>query len=558
MSVNKEKYTEAMDDFLQRMKHINKIDVDAISAAIRDVCETLKIAQIVINYRCAPKRGENPLPKAIMLFPSGASNSDMEKSICFEEVCSDGSTWTYSLFCTAGAEDWSDDEKTKINLFGQTLASYIEKLHIENVVNNLMFHDNDLGIYNLSFFMKTAARIIAIGEISNYGSCYFNLRRFSVVNQNFGHKKGTHIMREYIRVLQDKIGTENYVCRIGGDNFVVLFEKPLLNLVMEYLNGHSIIIEPEREKVFISAYAGYYMIPDDCRSPTDIMDNLSVAVNTAKNVLNTEYVFFDDNLIRTCNAAKALESVFPTELKDEKFHIYYQPKVRLTDYRLSGAEALCRWNRNGKIISPGEFVPTLEQSRNICLLDFYMLEHVCMDIRRWLDEGRPVVRVSVNFSRRHLGNMNILERIITTIDKYHVPHEYIEVELTETTTDVNFADLKVIVNGLKAAGISTSVDDFGMGYSSLNLIKELPWNVLKIDKSFLPDDKQMSSQKYAMLKHVISLAQELGLECIAEGVETAEHVRLLKENNCFMAQGFYFDRPLPIDEFEKRLNDLKN
>lgn len=185
-----------------------------------------------------------------------------------------------------------------------------------------------------------------------------------------------------------------------------------------------------------------------------------------------------------------------------------------------------------------------------------MLEHTCRDIRRWLDEGRPVVKVSVNLSRRNLGELNLSERIIACIDKYNVPHKFIEIELTETTTDVNFSDLKKIVFSLREAGISTSIDDFGMGYSSLNLIKELPWNVLKIDKSFLPDENDRASQKYVMLKHIIALAQDIGLECIVEGVESSEHVRLLKENNCFMAQGFYFDRPMPVEDFEQRLNEL--
>ena len=143
------------------------------------------------------------------------------------------------------------------------------------------------------------------------------------------------------------------------------------------------------------------------------------------------------------------------------------------------------------------------------------------------------------------------------IDRYHVPLEYIEIELTETAMDVDFGELKNIVYGLHEQGISTSVDDFGMGYSSLNLIRELPWNVLKIDKSFLPEEKDDSLQKYVMLKHLIALSQDMGLECIVEGVETVEHVKLIKENNCYLAQGFYFDKPLPVYEFEKRLLDME-
>jgi len=192
------------------------------------------------------------------------------------------------------------------------------------------------------------------------------------------------------------------------------------------------------------------------------------------------------------------------------------------------------------------------------MLDFYMLERVCKDIRMWLDEGKKVVKVSVNFSRRHLGDMNLVDHIVEVVDRYQVPHEYIEIELTESTTDGDFQDLCRIVTGLQRAGFKTSVDDFGMGYSSLNLIKELPWNVLKIDRSLLEPIASGEQNGSIMLTHVISMAQEMGLECIVEGVETTEQIKFLKQHNCYLAQGFFFDKPLPKGEFEKRLNDIQN
>ena len=184
-----------------------------------------------------------------------------------------------------------------------------------------------------------------------------------------------------------------------------------------------------------------------------------------------------------------------------------------------------------------------------------MLDAVCKDIRRWLDNGMDIVRISVNLSRRHLTDIDLLKHIIEIIDRNNVPHEYIEIELTETTTDVEFKDLKRTIGGLQQSGISTSVDDFGIGYSSLNLIKEIPWNVLKLDKSLLPDEGDESPvQNSVMFKYVVAMAQAMGLECIAEGVETKEQVQLLADNNCNLAQGFYFDKPLPVEEFEKRFD----
>jgi len=220
-----------------------------------------------------------------------------------------------------------------------------------------------------------------------------------------------------------------------------------------------------------------------------------------------------------------------------------------------GAEALCRWFHEGKVISPGDFIPVLEKSQSICKLDFYMLDAVCKDIKRWLETGKQAVKVSVNLSRKHLRNPRILENILEIIDSNQIPHEYIEIELTETTMDLDFDALKQLVAGLKDNNISTSVDDFGTGYSSLNMLREAPWSVIKIDRSYLPDGKNYDEKRMAMLKHIIALSADMGFECIVEGVETVEQLKLIKRNNCFLAQGFYFDKPLAVDEFETRLLD---
>ncbi len=243
---------------------------------------------------------------------------------------------------------------------------------------------------------------------------------------------------------------------------------------------------------------------------------------------------------------------FKSALKNEEFRVFYQPKVSLHNYQLAGAEALCRWFHNGVIIPPDSFIPALETGTDICELDFYMLEHVCRDIRKWLEEGRKCVKVSVNLSRKHKVDRNLIRKIIGIIDAYGIPHSLIEIELVESMSDMNFESLREIVFGLKRYGISMSVDDFGTGFSSMNLIRDLPWNILKIDKRFVPQDTSDKKQ-YIMIKHLISMAQDLGLDCIVEGIETLEQVKILKEYNCFLAQGNFFDRPLSSRDFEKRL-----
>lgn len=251
-----------------------------------------------------------------------------------------------------------------------------------------------------------------------------------------------------------------------------------------------------------------------------------------------------------------VEELFDRAIKDEEFKVFYQPKVNLKTYEPNGAEALCRWFHDDALIPPDEFIPILEQSSKIEVLDFYMLDHVCRDMRKWLDEGKSIVQISVNLSRINVGQDRLIERIIETLDKYDLPHSYIQIELTETSTELGFDELRDLVLGLRDEGVSTAVDDFGTGYSSLKLISELPWNVLKIDKSLLHEAEREGSNEHLMLCHIISMVRDLGMECVVEGVETPEDVKLLKDNNCFMAQGYYFDRPISREYFEQLLDSF--
>lgn len=556
MSFNTAEYSNAFDNFIIKAERITDFFDPNISDALSDICRVLRIARISVMFYETIRHEELGDGKSITLFSDG--EADENRIFTMRETTSGGNSALYKIMQRSGDSDWSDEELSKLYILEKALFAFNGRSRVMHMVDHLIYFDEDMGIPNIKFFMKKINMLIELGQIAGYGACYFNLKRFSVINQNIGRERGTIVMRKYISLLNEKLSDSEYVCRVGGDNFVVLFKKENLETVSSHLNGAGIIYDEENNgRVFVSAYAGYYMIPSDCHSPSDIMDSLSIALSTAKNILKANFVFYDEKLRLNRNEVKMVESAFPDAIEKEEFRVYYQPKVDLKNYTLHGAEALCRWFRNGEMIPPYRFIPALEQSKSICTLDFYMLEHTCRDIRRWLDEGKPVVKVSVNLSRRHLGDMDLLDHIISCIDKYNVPHEYIEIELIETTTDVSFSDLKRIVVGLHEAGISTSIDDFGMGYSSLNLLKELPWDVLKIDKSFLPDENDSDSQKYVMLKHIIALAQDIGLKCISEGVESAEQVRLLKENNCFYAQGFYFDKPMPVEEFEKRLDELK-
>ncbi len=555
MAFDYKKFTELMNEFLSRAGKLKKYRSAELVESVAPICSFLRIAKLTVAVFEA---GDDQRDFSVEPFPYyDNGRSDENKCISMSEMVTTHSTARYCFYQAVGDADWTSEEITQIKAFQKQLFIISERAYTIQLTEDLPLHDSEMGVYSLPFFLTTTRTLVAQGRIGNFGAVYFNIRGFSVINHNLGRDVGNLVMKQFVMSIAEKLLYEECVCRLGSDNFVMLFRKEHLDMVREYLSGTVVTYGENGEHITVTTCAGYYMIPEGTDSPVEVMDRICTAYQLAKNVVKRPYLFFDDTIMKEQVHIQEIEGIFPDAIANEEFKVFYQPKTQLKNYQMAGAEALCRWFRDGRIIPPGDFIPVLESSRAICTLDFYMLDHVCRDIRRWLDEKREVVKVSVNLSRLHLGDEDLLENILGIIDRHNVPHKYIEIELTETTTDVDFTELKKIVNGLREQGISTSVDDFGMGYSSLNLIRELPWNVLKIDKSFLPTHAEnQDPSKLKMLRHIITMSQDLGLECIVEGVETAEQVDLLKECKCYLAQGFYFDKPLPVSEFERRLDNI--
>lgn len=545
-------YSRILNEFIIEGEKIEQYRDPAFNKILEPICKFLRISRIssaVFDSTC-----DSATIKSAPHIYYDDGNADSTRVLKFTETNVRACKANYSFMQSKSGQDWSDEEVQQIEAFEKLIYTFCDRSYASTIAKDLSMFDNDLMVYPLTFFLATVKNLIRQGRIGEFGGVYFNIKHFSSINDRFGRDCATNIMKQFIHGIQEKILYEECICRVGGDNFVVLFKKDNLNIIKNYLSGMPITFNDE-ETVTVTTTAGYYMIPEATESATDVMDRISTAYQLAKSVYKRPFLFYDDEIMQHQTHVKEIEMMFPSAIENEEFKVFYQPKTQLNNYQLAGAEALCRWFRNGKVISPGEFIPVLEGSKAICTLDFYMLDHVCRDIRRWLDEGREAVKVSVNLSRLHLGDEDLLESILRIIDKYKVPHHFIEIELTETTTDVDYKELKKIVYGLREQDISTSVDDFGVGYSSLNLIREMPWNVLKIDKSFLPTQEEENNDpsKVKMLRHIITMSQDLGLECIVEGVETAEQGKLLKDCKCYLAQGFYFDRPLPVKEFEQKL-----
>ena len=546
------KFYSLLEKLLKIMSNLEGFDREALNSVLAELCIMFRISKGTVRFFQGLNYEMHDKGETFVCYDNGLGGNEV---LSIRVVTTINAVVTCSVLMPESAEPLTEDEHSKVDLVMKTVLNFVSRNRLQNVVEMLAFHDES-GFYNARFFLQNLQQMNDAGELGGKAAIHFNLRHFSLVNQEIGKEAGDIVIRNYYEGLRRLIGKKGIVCRLGGDNFVALFSQQMLEAVEAYLEGAPVYYAAGQSgRVMVSASAGIYPIPEGFRmqNPGEIMDKIISASNAARG--GTAHIrYFTDVMMTQKERILRVQKCFPEALKNEEFSVYYQPKINLGTGELAGAEALCRWFRGGESVLPGDFIPVLEQNADICKLDFYMLEHVCRDLRQWLDAGKDVVRISVNLSRRHMMDHDLLKTILEIIDRYQVPHQYIEIELTETTTDVEFRDLKRVVGGLQREGIYTSVDDFGVGYSSLNLIREIPWDVLKIDRSFLPHDQDdKNSARSIMFRHVIAMAKELGLSCIAEGVETQAQVDILRESRCRLAQGFFFDRVLSKTEFEERL-----
>ena len=448
----------------------------------------------------------------------------------------------------------NEDEKSKLDLVMRTVLSYISRKRMREALYKLAYFD-EKGFPNLRNWFDHLGKAAAQDQLRDKIAFRYNLRHFSLINQEFGRETGDVIMNSHYAKLVELLGDDSFVARLGGDNFLGICPAEKTRIVVEYLTETE-VRTPKGVGVNISTSAGFFRVQNEHDATVDaIMSSMISAYRVAQNGGMDNTVFYDESFRSNREKSMKIQQQFSEALEKNEFKPYYQPKVNVLDGRLVGAEALCRWFRGGKVITPSEFIPFLEETSEICKLDFNMLENVCKDMRRWADEGRELIRISINFSRKHILNTYFPETIAEIVDKYSVPHELIEVELTETTSEIEYGELRRMANGLRDLGFHISIDDFGIGYSSLNLIKDIPWSTLKIDKAFLPEETEgESSINSVMFRHVVSMTRQLGLECISEGVETPRHVEILKKYGCDIAQGYFFDKPLSVADFEQRLS----
>ena len=550
-------YVAAFESFLTDMQQYeNSISVE-ISGSFAKIGNVLRIGAVKSEFRNSLYGNRIEPDNVRFLYKTNDYAPDT--NICFSYKTGGEDTAIYYYYPLKNAEPWSDEEKSRIRHISDMLFIFNSRSRLLQLSKRLGYYDAEFNVYNIKYFQRFLGKLTKSGAIYDYIAVNFNIKQLNKINSLYGRANGTKIMERYADLINSNLSDEEAICRLGGDNFAAIVKKSNYPVIEKLLLGADVdAIDLCGENVRVSSSTGMYSISSKVHkiTPGEIMDKVHLAMQMSKRTVKPQIVVYDQNLYEMQKKSAEIAAAFDDALINREFLVFYQPKVSLNGYTIAGAEALCRWMHDGEMISPGIFIPILEQSNDICRLDFYMLDKVCSDLSKWLEKNMKPVRISVNLSRRHLKNHDIVNRIVSIVDKHNVPHEYIELELTETVTEGEFKEMQEMISGFREHGFVTSVDDFGTGYSSLNLIKEIPWNVLKLDKTLLPSKGSESIwQDRILFKYIVAMAQEMGLECVAEGVETLEQLQFLSENNCEMAQGFFFDKPMPAEDFESKLDN---
>ncbi|MGN1339656.1 MAG: putative bifunctional diguanylate cyclase/phosphodiesterase [Oscillospiraceae bacterium] len=380
----------------------------------------------------------------------------------------------------------------------------------------------------------------------------FDIERFKMINENYGVEAGDELLKFINDSLALICNEEQPFCRLTADVFMLVTaydsDSELLDFIHRLESMLTGFMGMEYRLIF-----GVAIAEDRTLHTRRHGDNATIARQSIKGNALNNIGFFNGRMRTELKKKQTIEEDMKSALLGNQFVMYLQPKYSISTGRIIGAEALARWIHPEKgMISPADFVPVFEQNGFILKLDQFIWECACKKIRDWIDKGMTPVPISVNISREYVHTFNVVEWLSELVKKYDIPIKYLELEITESVDAEGVAD---VVKRMKAAGFTMLMDDFGSGYSSLNMLKTTQFDVLKIDRAFLSEFME-SSRGRKIISHTISMSQDIGLDIIAEGVETKEQAQFLSRCGCDSAQGFYYSKPVTQEEFDRKLLEV--
>lgn len=446
---------------------------------------------------------------------------------------------------------------TAANQENNELIAKLENEH-KKAVNAASF-DPLTSLYNRRLFVSIARKNLFLARRNrlSYAILFIDLDRFKTINDTLGHRIGDLLLQTVASRLVDCTRNSDIVSRFGGDEFVVMLteiasERDIPPIVQKIITTLSEPCENlEGHVVHTSPSIGVAVYPRDGENIDSLLVNADAAMYKSKHAGRGRYTFFDASLNTISVHEFELEQRMPSAIAHDEFVLYYQPKIRLKDYRVVGLEALIRWQHpDYQLIYPDGFIEMAEKTGLIVDLGNWVLEAACQQMAQWHAEGLKIVPLAVNVSPKELKDKDYSQRFLKVLKKHQLSAEHIEVEITENAF---IEDKKVVIENLKtlfANGITISLDDYGNGFSSLNYIKSLPISVIKIDRSFIKDIRNNHDDN-TIVSSTIVLAHKLNLTVVAEGIESHDQLVNLKFVGCDQVQGYYFSRPVPEREIRK-------
>ena len=456
---------------------------------------------------------------------------------------------------------WSRQNRSQLGEITKIISAHLAKSQALNASNQSSAaapgYDTLTGLLSFPRFREEVERMIVGGYARHHILVYTDFEDFKYFNQKYGYSMGDQVLKEFSNYIIGRLEREEavYFTRVVSDQFI-LFRPydPDEDLEESVRQANEEFIKRQEERfpdVRLRIRSGIYRVAQDCLSASAAIDAANFARKQVSCRKGAFARLYDESLSRRQTLETEIINGLEKALNEGEFQLYLQPKFSLKDCLVTGAEALVRWKRaDGSILYPNAFIPLYERNGRIVDLDFYVFQQTAAFLAKNQALGRPQIPISVNFSILHASNQEVVGRCMDILEKYGVDPSLIEIELTETATVSDYSNVKRLFQQIQKMGMKTSLDDFGAGYSVLNTVIDIPVNTVKIDRGFISSCVS-SSRGIFFLQQIISMVRGLGYDVICEGVETDEQVRILRDAGCEKGQGYWFSRPLPLEEYEK-------
>ncbi len=456
------------------------------------------------------------------------------------------------------------DEECELKVLSLGASDFLRKPYnpviIQKRLNNVMelqeqasmVHylqkDHLTGVYSHEVFCKKVSEILKNDRDTEYAIVYSDMENFKLLKDLFGENTGDSILVYMAKVFKHFVAKDELCGRMEADHFV-LFIRYHKDTIKENLESIVKVINDFPVNMTIRLRFGIYKVDDRSMSVHAMCNRAIFAVDTIKGRYGQYVAFYDEKIYEQQLHEQETLNYMEEAISQKQFKVYFQPKYDLNAEHVAGAEALVRWVHPKKgFMNPAEFIPLFEKNGFITELDKYVWDMTCSYIEKWEKLGYPTVPISVNVSRTDIYNPDFIDIIMEIINKHHLKPENIHLEITETAYTDNPRQIINVVKELKLKGFVIEMDDFGSGYSSLNMLNELPIDILKLDMGFVQGNLKMNSNN--ILSFVIGLAKWMDYAVVAEGVETEEQIQMLRNMDCNYVQGYYYAQPMPPDEFE--------